>query len=454
LKNENLLRSWKEIAAYLGCDRRTCLRWEKRRGLPIQRIEGAFKGSVFAYKKELDHWLHEQSGGAGLPKGNGEDMTRAAGKKSIFNPRHWSRTRLALFHVFFWALIVVAYFVLKDRPLSRVPHDFRIDASSLVVLNGSGREVWHFDTGRKNLLDDKAYRARFQRKALNDRLAGVEPLIAIEDINRDNRLEILFTVKTVDEADEGELICFDYRGHPLWRFEAGRELRFGNQDFSPDYRINGFDLFDLDHDQRPEVLLFATHKPDWPCQFVILDAAGRTKGEFWNSGYFTDFATKDLNGDGREEVIACGVNNEYGKGFLAVFDPADVAGCSPQLQPKFRCADLRPGSEKYYILTPRTDVDIHEHPVDTIEAMFVNKNQEILARTSLSGLYYEFGFAMDLHRVRSTHFFQLKHQKAVDAGLVKSVLNDDYFNKLGRDVLYWDGEAKAWTNRPAMANKW
>ena len=86
--------------------------------------------------------------------------------------------------------------------------------------------------------------------------------------------------------------------------------------------------------------------------------------------------------------------------------------------------------------------------------MFVNKNREILAKTSLSGLYYEFGFTMDLHRVRSSHFFQMKHQKAVDGGLVKSVLNDEYFEKLGREVLYWDGEAKAWTNHPAMANKW
>jgi len=34
----NLLRSWKEIAAYLGCDIKTCGRWEKEADLPIRRI--------------------------------------------------------------------------------------------------------------------------------------------------------------------------------------------------------------------------------------------------------------------------------------------------------------------------------------------------------------------------------------------------------------------------------
>lgn len=53
----NLLTSWKEIAAYLNCDMRTCMRWEKNLDLPIHRMEGAPKSRVFAYKEELDDWL-------------------------------------------------------------------------------------------------------------------------------------------------------------------------------------------------------------------------------------------------------------------------------------------------------------------------------------------------------------------------------------------------------------
>ncbi len=57
---ENLFSSWKEIAAYLECDRRTAIRWEKSMGLPIHRMEGTSKSRVFAYKNELDEWLKNQ----------------------------------------------------------------------------------------------------------------------------------------------------------------------------------------------------------------------------------------------------------------------------------------------------------------------------------------------------------------------------------------------------------
>src|SRR5688572_8161606 len=50
------LTSWKEIAAHLGRDVRTVLRWEKDRGLPVHRVPGATGRVVFAYSDELDAW--------------------------------------------------------------------------------------------------------------------------------------------------------------------------------------------------------------------------------------------------------------------------------------------------------------------------------------------------------------------------------------------------------------
>ena len=56
-----MLRSWKEISRYLGCDRKTCARWEMDCGLPIRRIDAASRRSrVFAYQSELDQWLSDR----------------------------------------------------------------------------------------------------------------------------------------------------------------------------------------------------------------------------------------------------------------------------------------------------------------------------------------------------------------------------------------------------------
>jgi phage terminase Nu1 subunit (DNA packaging protein) len=52
------LISWKEIAAFLGKDVRTARRWNVERGLPVHRVPGGKRSSVFAYTDELNAWLH------------------------------------------------------------------------------------------------------------------------------------------------------------------------------------------------------------------------------------------------------------------------------------------------------------------------------------------------------------------------------------------------------------
>jgi TolB-like protein/Flp pilus assembly protein TadD len=54
------LDSWKEIAAYLKREVRTLHRWEAQEGLPIHRHLHRERGSVYAYKSELDSWLNNR----------------------------------------------------------------------------------------------------------------------------------------------------------------------------------------------------------------------------------------------------------------------------------------------------------------------------------------------------------------------------------------------------------
>jgi tetratricopeptide (TPR) repeat protein len=51
------LDSWKEIASFFGRAERTVKRWETERGLPVHRLPGSGRSSVFAYSDELADWL-------------------------------------------------------------------------------------------------------------------------------------------------------------------------------------------------------------------------------------------------------------------------------------------------------------------------------------------------------------------------------------------------------------
>lgn len=53
---QQVFTSWKEIASYLGKSVRTVQRWEKELGLPVQRPNLKAKGTVRAYRADLDDW--------------------------------------------------------------------------------------------------------------------------------------------------------------------------------------------------------------------------------------------------------------------------------------------------------------------------------------------------------------------------------------------------------------
>jgi tetratricopeptide (TPR) repeat protein len=48
---------WKAIAAHFRRDRTTVMRWARERDLPVKRMPGSSKGSVYAFAQELDQWL-------------------------------------------------------------------------------------------------------------------------------------------------------------------------------------------------------------------------------------------------------------------------------------------------------------------------------------------------------------------------------------------------------------
>ena len=53
---EDRLDSWKAIASYLGRGVRTVQRWEREEALPVHRLAHEKRGSVYAYKPEVDAW--------------------------------------------------------------------------------------------------------------------------------------------------------------------------------------------------------------------------------------------------------------------------------------------------------------------------------------------------------------------------------------------------------------
>jgi hypothetical protein len=85
------LESWKEIGSYLGREVRTAQRWEKREGLPVHRHVHAKASSVWAFRHEIDAWLHSRTRAASEPAPKEEYPERAA---ESLNPKLLAAARM------------------------------------------------------------------------------------------------------------------------------------------------------------------------------------------------------------------------------------------------------------------------------------------------------------------------------------------------------------------------
>jgi len=430
-KKENLLTSWKEIAAYLDRDVRTCIRWEKSYALPIHRLDKDSKAKVFAYTDEIDRWLQARS----------EHVVHD--HRRLFAGAPAGRLFVVL------VLLILAgagYFLVPGLRSDRVPADFRIRGSSLIIVNERGRVLWSKETGLAGLEDEAFYREHFQTKELTADYLPVWPCLMIKDINRDGHPEILFAPKTRDESRDGDLFCYDWKGHEMWHFAAGRELAFGAKIFRKEYRISGFGVEDYGGDGKPEILVISYHKPDWPCQIAILDGRGHLQGEYWNSGYLMDAESGDVDGDGKKELVLSGVNNEYKKGCLAVFKAGHVGGSSPQRDPAFKCASLGPGTQTAYILFPPADFHVFIGEAgDPVNYLWIHEGAGLAGVMHDTRIYFDFNRRLECTSVTLSNITRDLYAKLLQQGAVRGPLDKNYEEKLAAGVLYY--ENGAWVNK-------
>ena len=271
----------------------------------------------------------------------------------------------------------------------------------------------------------------------------------IKDINGDSKNETLFAIRLKSHGyGEGILLCFDSQGGVLWRFPAGKPMMYGGKYNSADYRIHGYLLRDSDGDGQQEIYIISYHFPWELCQLAVLDCRGNILGEFWNAGYLTHPALADLDQDNHEELYVVGVNNEYGGGCLAVFDPSDIHGGSPQSE-DFTFDDVAIGSEYYYIDFPRTEASLAAGDlVGGNLSIGVTSSRTINIMAHL-GLFYELDATMSCVRVKPGHKFKLNVKDLLAINRLNRGFDKEYYEMLRLSLRYWSG--RSWSDIPTRS---
>lgn len=257
-------------------------------------------------------------------------------------------------------LALAGYGLLQIFGVPAQPQLGRMDGTVLRIFDARGKELW-----------SKTFPDRFGPDwYYNEKLWG--PYIWFADLEGKGHTSVLFSYSALEDPvnpRSSTLICYSDRGKEKWRWSPGRDLP--ELHGSPaTYMTHALKILKAT-DKRPvRILVASQHQPWWPTQIALLDSEGKTVSEYWHSGGLDFVTLADLDGDGKEEIIATGVANGYDhQAALVVLDPDQVSGASTEILPDFQIHGMGIAHERLRLLFPRSDLnralyqfDVAMHP--------------------------------------------------------------------------------------------
>lgn len=437
------LTSWKEIAAHVGRDVRTVLRWEKDRGLPVHRVPGATGRVVFAYTDELDAWSRGLLTKLPEPAAVSEPLDPAPAAASVSSadsaPEISRRspvfiaaaaaaaaTAVAAIGFLAWQVAAVTE--------SAIPLTVALTDTAIVASTPDGAERWRhpFAPNERGI-------------AITGRLS--EPL-GSEGV----LVATAYTDSTPGTTVRGgELFRFSSTGRLESRFTFADDVQFGDTSYQPPWGMSDFRVHGDSAERR--VAVVAHHYEWWPSVVTILDREWKRLGTFVNAGW-----VERLHWVSADRLMIAGFSNAYDGGMVGILDAMAVDGQSPSDDPQYTCTSCGPGGPVRYVILPRSEVNlVTGSPFNRV--VLVVKPGSVLARTiempataQAPDALYEFTPALDLVRASYSDRYWEIHRELESQGKITHAREQCPDRNGPRDIRVWEPES-GWMTVPTAPSR-
>jgi hypothetical protein len=185
-----------------------------------------------------------------------------------------------------------------------------------------------------------------------------------------------------------------------------------------------------------------------PAFIARLDAQGKIIGEYWHYGLINTIYLMDVDGDGKKEMIACGVNDvgddkDLGKPTIIVLDPLRIIGKKEASTTRGFGLPVS-DAELYSIRLPLSEINHAVGNNAVVRSMRTGANTlRFFSSTDVKGEKYEFEYIFDhlLHAedVKSTTRTLILNSELRQNHRVSYNIDDAYLRNLKTGVRYWDG---------------
>ncbi len=407
-KSQTTLRSWKEIASYLGVTVRTVQRWEKDRGLPIHRQGFERKARVLAYSQELDQWSSDMQAMAVQEEGNDR------------SGRLW-----------LWIPSVLFFLAIGAGGLDYM---WLTGPPARAVLEGDRLRVF-----------DQDHRLCWEKKfpgLIRTAYAPNSDITLVQDIDGDAAPEVLFNWAPPESGDvSGELYCYGMDGALRWNYRFGRARQYRGRYFNSKY--TGQSVRFVHSGRRSYVLCSAIHHLWYPCQVSLLDPdTGSLLEEYWHPGGLRLCLVDDVDQDGADEVVLGGINNPgmgLGHAALVVLKVPfsdERRKMTVETDPTF--LEFTGGREHQYVLFPRSDLCSVNGDIPMMTNLNMPREGMIVARVPAgeTSIFYTFDTSFRVLDVRFTDNYESVHGRWTKMGLLNHDLTEEEKDTLKRVAYY------------------
>ncbi|MBL1214937.1 MAG: hypothetical protein HND52_16380 [Ignavibacteriae bacterium] len=330
-----------------------------------------------------------------------------------------------------------SYFLVKDFDDNPVGIDFQSVPGIGFVKNKLGKTLWEineFPVPGKEYAPSHYFKNKFK----------------IFDTDGDGKNELFLC----EVGRSGTLFCLNSTGSLKWKFDYRRIVETPKEKFSDFYRIHMIvDI--IKNNGVNELIVAAQEAHHYPNPILKINAA---TGEliddsFWHPGGIQGALVKDIDNDGKLEVVAAGNSNGKKSAFVFSIEYDKLNGTAPTIK-NYTFLNQQVADFDQYILLPKTDLSffLTEKYNSTVNSPHIEETKQLIDIKTIEDIvgyrnypleiYYDFTFDFSDVRITIPEGFVYKRDSLVRSSKLDMPLTgtSEYKEKLQRNIQRWNGK--------------